>query len=62
MTVQDQAGTIRITFVSKKGETIAYVNPLATDAVAYACAGQLMTLLTEQTAAILRNRRAAFVE
>ena len=62
MTVQDQAGTIRITFVSTKGETIANVNPLATDAVAYACAGQLMTLLTEQTAAIARNRRSAFVE
>ena len=62
MTVQDQAGTIRITFVSTKGETIANVNPLPTDAVAYACAGQLMTLLTEQTAAIVRNRRATFVE
>ena len=62
MTVQDQAGTILITFVSKNGETIANVNPFATDAVAYACAGQLMTLLTEQTAAIVRNRRATFVE
>ena len=62
MTVQEQAGTIRITFVSKKGETISNINPAATDAVAYACAGQLMTLLTEQVSSIARNRRAVFVE
>jgi hypothetical protein len=62
MTVQDQAGTIRITFVSKKGETIANVSPLATDTAAYTCASQLMTLLTEQASSIVRNRRATFVE
>ncbi len=62
MTVQDQAGTIRITFASKKGETIANINPAATDAAAYTCATQLMSLLTEQTASIVRNRRSAFVE
>lgn len=62
MTVQDQAGTIRITFVSKKGETISNINPAATDVDAYACAGQLMTLLTEQTSSIVRTRRALFVE
>jgi hypothetical protein len=62
MTVQDQAGTIRITFVSKKGETISNINPVATDAATYACAGQLMTLLTEQVSSIVRYRRAMFVE
>ncbi len=61
MTTQDKAGSIRITFVSKNGETIANVNPAATDEASYACATQLMTLLTEQTDTIVRNRRSAFV-
>lgn len=62
MTVQDQPGSIRITFISKKGETIANVNPAATDAACHAAASTLMTLLSEQTASIARNRRATFVE
>lgn len=61
MTVQDKAGSIRITFVSKKGETISNVNPAATDTAADECVTQLMTLLTEQTASVARNRRAVFV-
>ncbi|MDO9099753.1 MAG: hypothetical protein Q7V53_03280 [Caldisericota bacterium] len=62
MTVQDQTGSVRITFVSKKGETIANINPAATDQVAYDCAVQLMTLLTETASGIVRNRRATYVE
>jgi hypothetical protein len=62
MTVQEQPGTIRITFASKKGETIANVNPAATDNDAYACATALMTLLTEQASTIVRNRRSNFAE
>lgn len=62
MTVQEQPGTIRITFVSKKGETLSNINPAATDADAYACAEALMALLTEQTSTIVRNRRSSFAE
>ena len=62
MTVQEQPGTIRITFASKKGETIANVNPAAADNDAYACAAALMTLLTEQASTIVRNRRSNFAE
>jgi hypothetical protein len=62
MTVQEQPGTIRITFASKKGETIANVNPAASDNDAYACAAALMTLLTEQASTIVRNRRSNFAE